>query len=506
MDSQDVSGALASGGRFRVTSSFLEITNPAGQTAATISASEITAMRRVGTTVVVLRRTGGDVTVTAATAEDANRLENALRSSIPSGTGGGIGRYLKWGCLGTLGLIVVLVVIGIVASLASDDDDDVDDTAGAATRTPATTSQAKSPATETALVAKPSATPIAVTPTMATESADTPTPTTEPTATPEPSATPTAELSPTPASAGASRVNPIPRGSTATTEEWELQVLDAVRGEEAHNRLLEANQFNEPAPAGYEYVLVSVRAKYIGTSNEAQRIDFSSFHATGDARVKHEFASVVEPEPELQAELFPGGEATGWLAVLVREAETNLQLVFEPLFSFEDGDELFLAVDDGATVAPITERLADQNDHGFDRADPVPLGEHIVGDTWEIWVIESVRGDEALRRVKEENQFNEDPAAGMEYVLVHIGARNVEPEEAPELIDEFAFKLTGDAGRIYDNPSIVDPEPDLGYTVYTGGAVDGWVTLQCATGEQNLRVVYEPLFSLTGDPRYFAIE
>ena len=66
--------------------------------------------------------------------------------------------------------------------------------------------------------------------------------------------------------------------------------------------------------------------------------------------------------------------------------------------------------------------------------------------------------------------------------------------------------MTGDAGRVYDAPSIVDPEPSLDYDVYAGGEVDGWITMQVAAGEQNLRVVYEPFLSFSGEPRYFAIQ
>src|SRR5690606_29920654 len=108
-------------------------------------------------------------------------------------------------------------------------------------------------------------------------------------------------------------------------------------------------------------------------------------------------------------------------------------------------------------VPDLTERLAEENDLGFDRSDPIPLGESAVGDTWEIWVIESIRGDEALAMVKEANQFNDDPAPGMEYVVVRIGVRNVKPDSGSDSFNEFAFKLTGDAGRVYDNPSVVNP-------------------------------------------------
>jgi hypothetical protein len=284
-----------------------------------------------------------------------------------------------------------------------------------------------------------------------------------------------------------------------------VQVLEVLRGEAALTRVKEANQFNEDPPVGMEYVLVSLRTKYIGTATEAQNVDFSWIHTTGDARVKWSWPSVVSPEPELRAELFPNAEATGWVTTLARQGETNMMLIFEPLISTDEGDEVFLALDQEANVQPLTDRLAPENDLGLDRNNPLPLGEHMVGDTWEIWVIESVRDEEALRRLKEANQFNEDPPAGMEYVLVHIGARNVKNDAGSDNISEFSFKLTGDAGRVYDRPSVVTPQA-LSYDVYAGGEVDGWVALLCAAGEQNLKVVYEAFLSLTNEPRYLALQ
>ena len=311
---------------------------------------------------------------------------------------------------------------------------------------------------------------------------------------------------PTAGAVGSGRTNPIPLAETGQAGDWEIQVLEVVRGDDAYSRLLEANQFNEAAPSGMEYVLVNVRVKYNGTESEAQSVDFTWFSSTGDSRVKWGWPSVVDPTPELDAELFTGAEATGWTTILARQGEQNLILIFEPILSTEEGDEAFLALQENASVSPLDGRLAEENDLGFDRMDPVPVGERIVGETWEIWVIESVRGEEALRRIKEANQFNEDPDPGMEYVLVRVGARNVNPDSGSDNISEFSFKTTGDAGRVYDVPSIVDPEPTLSYDVYAGGEVDGWITLQAAAGEENLRLVYEPAFSFTADPRYFAIQ
>lgn len=524
MSQSDVTGSLASGGRYRATSYLVELTDAAGEIVATFDVNDISSVQRNGQTVILKRAGNADVSITASSLDDAGRLEQFLRSSLPSVTtaasansGGGFGKFAKWGCFGVLGIFGLIVIGGVIVFLAGGDSEGESDDPVVAVAT--TTSDASGASTDTEDATATTAEDSAETPTVeqiATESAAAETsPTTEPTDVPdeptsEPTDVPASTPEPEPAEAsgvpGSGRSNPLPRGETGQTDEWEVQILEVIRGADAYSRLVEANQFNEPAPTGYEYVLVNLRVKYIGDSAEAQSVDSLWLRSTGDARVKYGWTSVVQPEPSLDAELFPDGEATGWTTVIAREGETNLLGVFEPLFSIDEGDEIFLALDEGANVQMLTERLAEENDLGFDRASPAPLGERVVGETWELWAIESVRGEEALARVKETNQFNEDPAPGMEYVLVHVGARNVNPDAGADSIDDFSFKLTGDAGRVYDNPSVVNPEPDFDFDVYAGGEIDGWITLQCAEGEQNLRVVYEPAFSFTAQPRYFALE
>jgi hypothetical protein len=150
-------------------------------------------------------------------------------------------------------------------------------------------------------------------------------------------------------------------------------------------------------------------------------------------------------------------------------------------------------------------RLAEENDVGLERENPATMGAHVVEEDWELWVIEWVRGEDALRRIEAANQFNDDPLPGMEYVLVHIGARNVSPEAKATRIDTYSFTLSGDSERSYTNPNVIAPQLELTFDVYGGGSVDGWVAMQCAVGESNLRVVYEPLFSISADLRYFAL-
>ena len=69
------------------------------------------------------------------------------------------------------------------------------------------------------------------------------------------------------------------------------------------------------------------------------------------------------------------------------------------------------------------------------------------------------------------------------------------------------FKTTGSANVVYDNPSVVDPEPAFDATLYPGGEAEGWVVWQVAQGETSIMAIFEPLFSFTNDDkRFIALE
>jgi hypothetical protein len=148
-----------------------------------------------------------------------------------------------------------------------------------------------------------------------------------------------------PTDVGTSRGNAVPFGETATSEDWQLEVLEVVRGEEAWNRILDANQFNDPPPQGAEYVLTKVRVRYIGTADETVNISGSAFQSTGSANVMYDTPSVVDPEPALDAYLYPGGEYEGWVTVLAAEGEEGMILVFEPLFDWSDENVRYLSLE-----------------------------------------------------------------------------------------------------------------------------------------------------------------
>jgi hypothetical protein len=307
---------------------------------------------------------------------------------------------------------------------------------------------------------------------------------------------------------GTRRGDPVPLGETVTTENWEITALEYVRGDEAWARLQAANEFNEPALAGMEYVLVRVHARYIGTENKAvnkaANIDGASFKSTGEDNVLYLIPSVVEPEPDLDVDLLPGGEYAGWVTVLAGQGETDLELVFEPWLSFDDEELRFIALEEGASPQ-VPEGLAEiePTDLGVERAEPAPLGETVTTENWEITLLEAVRGEEAWTWLQAVNQYNDPPATGLEYVVARVRARYIGTEDEAASISGSSFRSTGDAGIVYDNPVVVEPAPVLDAYLFPGGTYEGWITVQAEQGETGLMLIFEPWLSFSDEEQRF---
>ena len=147
-----------------------------------------------------------------------------------------------------------------------------------------------------------------------------------------------------PTDLGRSREQPAPLGETAVTDDWAITALEMVRGEAAWSMAHAVNQFNNPPDAGMEYVAVRVRARYIKAEDSTGRIDSGYFKTLGSASVLYDSPSVVDPEPALNATLFPGGTAEGWIIVQAKVDESNLLLVFDPLFDVNHQNRRFLSL------------------------------------------------------------------------------------------------------------------------------------------------------------------
>jgi len=145
---------------------------------------------------------------------------------------------------------------------------------------------------------------------------------------------------------GSSPQNPVPRGETIVSADWEFRVVEVVRGEDVMVKLQEGSPFNkEHSNPAMEYVLILVHAKYIGPDTSAtHRIDRTFISGSiGSANVMYDAVSmhdVTSLSPFLQGELLPGQEVEGWAVIQVAKGETGIMLVIWPRDNgFATGEE-----------------------------------------------------------------------------------------------------------------------------------------------------------------------
>jgi hypothetical protein len=326
----------------------------------------------------------------------------------------------------------------------------------------------------------------------------------------EPSSTPAPPATPTPLPIGFSRNNPLPRTNLVTSPNWEVQVIEVRRGEQAWLDIQAANMFNEPAPAGMEYLLVKIHAKSTYADSEEHSISNCDFSVTGDRLIEYRCgsANAVPPEPVLDARLFTGGETEGWAAFLIGQGETNLMLAFEEMFSFDPNATQYIALDDGASISVSPDLAGIQPiNSGQDRNAPASKSETVVTEDWRFAILEVYRGDQAWTMIQQANQFNEPPLAGFEFIAVKIHVSYIGTEDKSATIDSSFFKSTGSAGILHDLPYAVSPSPQLDSSLYPGGETEGWIVVQAAQGETNMILVFEPLFEFgSQNKRFISLE
>lgn len=138
------------------------------------------------------------------------------------------------------------------------------------------------------------------------------------------------------------------------------------------------------------------------------------------------------------------------------------------------------------------------------RSNPVPVGETIKIKDWiygngeedynatvNVTFQEVARGESVYQEALKQNEFNDAPMEGYEYIALDVLVELVEAET-----DDFAlyvsdsdFQFMSKDGSPYDYASLVY-EPELSGDIYAGGSVTGYVIGQVKIDDEVL-VVYE---------------
>ncbi|WP_461864137.1 DUF4352 domain-containing protein [Thermococcus sp.] len=110
----------------------------------------------------------------------------------------------------------------------------------------------------------------------------------------------------------------------------EVTVLDYIRGEKANRMINDTNRFNDKPKAGYEYLLVKVRVRYIKGAEELRMspLYFKAF--SRNVGTKYSWIVMPEETPKFESTgMTQGGEVEGWMAFEVAQNE-EVQLKYYP--------------------------------------------------------------------------------------------------------------------------------------------------------------------------------
>jgi len=137
----------------------------------------------------------------------------------------------------------------------------------------------------------------------------------------------------TPTITGTDPSEPALVGQVVTAEDWQFSVLELYAGDAAWDRIIEANQFNDPPEEGMVYILMKMRLRYIGFEEAGAQVSLYSdlFTLLDNDGNRYDVPSVVEPEPDLDGRLFPGGTLEGWMVLQAPESIIfESRLLFQP--------------------------------------------------------------------------------------------------------------------------------------------------------------------------------
>ena len=137
-----------------------------------------------------------------------------------------------------------------------------------------------------------------------------------------------------PSPTGQDPASPLPMGEEGVTEDWQVRVLEVIRGDEALAVVKDTSPMNEPLEEGMEYILVRLGLDFISTEDRPVSIseqNFRSLDQNGD-EVWQTGIYLPKPwtRPWVYTSLFPGAQYEGWAVLKAPKNESGVTLVFDP--------------------------------------------------------------------------------------------------------------------------------------------------------------------------------
>lgn len=247
--------------------------------------------------------------------------------------------------------------------------------------------------------------------------------------------------------------NPLALGSEFVVEDWHVTV-DSV-DTDAWPEIQAANTYNDPPAAGRQYVMFHVTATYTGeaSGDPGLGLNWSIVSSTGNSFGSNyeDYCGAIPDALTDQGELFPGATATGNVCVSVASEQVAGALIaFAPFLS---DAQVFIVLEPGqGAVAspPVATAAPNATPAGSaapgSRGNPLALGTQITLTDWSV-TVDSVDTD-AWPEIQAENQFNDPPAAGHQFVMFHVSATyNGDTTGKPTL--DLSWTIVGSRGNTF---------------------------------------------------------
>lgn len=173
-----------------------------------------------------------------------------------------------------------------------------------------------------------------------------------------------------------------------------------------------------------------------------------------------------------------------------------------------NGTTKTVLIGDGASTGTATGGTTNTGSTvGYNRTNPAPLGTvlnfketSLIDYVGKMSVTEIIRGEEAWNMIQAANMFNDEPAAGYEYILAKVNVnitRTVKTGAAAD-VSRVWFTLVSTGGRDYETVSVVEPEPSIRSSLYEGASHTGWVAFQVKSDDPSPLITFGRKYDGTG--------
>jgi hypothetical protein len=126
--------------------------------------------------------------------------------------------------------------------------------------------------------------------------------------------------------------NPATSGEQVITQDWELTLVESIRGQEAETILEKDNPNYEAPEAGTERFLMHMKLQYINPNDLPAWVGSSQFMALDDSGYTFQGKNVYPPRAEdwIGETVLPGAELDGWVVVAGPKEKDQLVVEFYP--------------------------------------------------------------------------------------------------------------------------------------------------------------------------------